>query len=95
MTDAELLKALSQIIAPTKSQKVRSVLLSTQIRLDAYHKLCGSVEAMEARIKRYQLRIRNLEYHLGEKQQADPKQQAIIRRLNEEIDEMRKEKWNG
>lgn len=94
MTDMELLTALDWLIAKVKSKKAKNILWEIRFRLDAYHKLCGSVEAMENRVKRHQLRIRNLEYHLSKKQSADPRQQAIIRRLNLELDAMRKEKWN-
>lgn len=99
MTDTELLTAMDNLIQSPRgrprSKEVREVLVEARHRLVDYSLLGGSPESVKNRIKRYQLRIRNLEHYLSKKQSADSEQQAIIRRLNMELDAMRKEKWNG
>lgn len=96
MTDAELIAAIDKLFQDPRcrprAKEVSTVMEEARLRLIDYSLLGGSPESVKNRIKRYQLRIRNLEKHLSKKQQTDPKLQAIIRKLNLELDEMRKGK---
>lgn len=92
MLDEDLNADLTKLIGRCKQESARRTLLAVRDRLDEYHLLCRSPEVMDSRVKRYQQRIDNLNRALKKKQNADAEQQAIIRRLNLQIDEMRMER---